>query len=223
MRILSLDISSSTGWAFLSTQEGPSSLQYGCIALPKRARDYAKHPWGYYSAANALAKLLGEKITELSPLDVIVVEETNGGGRSSRWSQKFLEYCHFAFLKRYHSLWYDLQDVDLPSDMSKLVYINTSEWRRVTETKLSKEDKNRNARLSRHRRAAWAVGKKLSYQEKQAIGIAGKTTIKHVAIRRVRELYGIDLLAKDDDPADAILLLHSYINGAKPCTGSEQR
>lgn len=217
MQVLSLDISSSTGWASFDTDVGPSSLRYGCIVLPKRARDYAVHPWGYYDAALQLAKLLLEKVGETfhNPDEegVLLVEETNGA--RARFTQKFLEYCHFAFL---HAFFEKYEGCRL-----KVVYINTSEWRKVTSTCLSKEDKNRNARLSRLKRKAREVGQTLSYQDKQRIGIAGKTTIKHVAIRRVRELYGIELLAKDDDCADAILLLRAHLDGAQPCTGSEKR
>ncbi len=211
MRILSLDISSSTGWALLDTELGPSSLEHGNIVLPKRARDYAEHPWGYYAAALDLARLLMLRISSFRPnLDVVVVEETNGA--RNRFTQKFLEYCHFAFL---HAFMGEYEGEGL-----KLVYLNTSEWRKVTDTRLSKEEKNQNAKLSRHKRKAKSNGAKL---DKKALGIAGKITIKHVAIRRVKELYGIDLLCKQDDDADAILLVHAYINGAKPCTGSEDR
>jgi len=211
MRILSLDISSSTGWALLDTELGPSSLEHGSIVLPERARDYAEHPWGYYEAALDLARLLMLRISSFRPnLDVVVVEETNGA--RNRFTQKFLEYCHFAFLHAFMD--------EYEGESLKLVYLNTSEWRKVTDTRLSKEEKNQNAKLSRHKRKAKSNGAKL---DKKALGIAGKITIKHVAIRRVKELYGIDLLCKQDDDADAILLVHAYINGAKPCTGSEDR
>lgn len=200
----------------MDTSVGPTSLQYGCFTLPKRARDFAEHPWGYYLAANEMARLLSLRISAFMPdLDVVVVEETNGA--RNRFTQKFLEYCHHAFLHTY------VNDYGHLAKPLELVYLNTSEWRRVTETRLTKEDKNRNAKLSRYKRKFANAGKTLGYADKQAIGIAGKTTIKHVAIRRVKELYGVELLAKDDDPADAILLVHAYINGAKPCTGSEVR
>lgn len=210
-RILSLDISGSTGWALLDTEKGPSSLEHGAIVLPKTARSYAEHPWGYYAAALDLSRLLMLRISAFMPgLDAVVVEETNGA--RNRFTQKFLEYCHFAFL---HAFMGEFEGSGI-----KLVYLNTSEWRRVTDTRLTKEEKNQNARLGRHKRKAKGKGVKL---DKKALGIAGKITIKHVAIRRVKELYGLDFLAKQDDEADAILLVHAYINGAKPCTGSEER
>jgi hypothetical protein len=216
MRVLSLDISSSTGWALYDNDDGTPKLTHGSIQLEKRARDYAEHPWGYWLAAKALAQKLMIRISnslnvgEHPPLDAIVVEETNGA--RNRFTQKFLEYCHFAFIEYFAH--------EFEGCKINLVYLNTSEWRKVTDTHLSKEEKNQNARLSRHKRKAIKGGTKLN---KKDLGIAGKVTIKHVAIRRVKELYGIDLLAKQDDEADAILLLHAYINGAKPCTGSEDR
>jgi len=204
VKVLSLDISSSTGWAWLDTEIGPGSLIYGCIQLEKKAREYGKHPYGFKHAAEDMASRL-KALSEQHPSDVIVIEETNGGGRA-RFTQKYLEYLHFATLNT------------LPED-GRIVYVSTSDWRKVTETHLSKEDKNRNAKLSRHKKNASLRGTKL---DKKSLGIAGKTTIKHVAIRRVRELYGIELLKTQDDPADAILLLHSFINGVRPCTGSEK-
>jgi len=206
MRLLSFDISSSTGWASIDTDIGPSSLKYGVIVLPRRLRDYARHPWGYYLGAKAMAELLIQQV-RIRPIDEVVVEETNGA--RSRFTQKGLEYLHFAFLDAFAKEHTDI----------KLTYLNTSEWRKVTATKMSREDKNRNAKLSRHKRRAKACGQKL---DKKTLGIAGKITIKHVAIRRVRELYGIELLAKDDDIADAVLLLHAYLNGAEPCTGNDK-
>ena len=217
--ILSLDISSSAGWA---TREMPKDgspadgvLNYGVVALERRAKTYGEHPWGYYEAAKEMARLLWEIVEKTQP-EAVVVEETNGS--KNRFSQKFLEYIHAFFLDRFN-------DERVRATVSwladlKVVYINTSEWRRVTDCHLTKEDKNRNAKLSRHKRKHRDRGTKL---DKKALGIAGKTTIKHVAIRRANELYGLSLRPKDDDVADAILLLHAYINGAKPCMGSEDR
>ena len=50
--------------------------------------------------------------------------------------------------------------------------------------------------------------------------MVGKKGRKHVAIRRVAELFGIELLRKEEDAADALLLGLAYIKGAPRCDGT---
>jgi len=219
MAVLALDISSSAGWAARDVpKEGVPAdgiLNTGVVALEKPAKAYGEHPWGYVNAAKEMARRLMDVVYNVRP-EAVVIEETNGS--KNRFSQKYLEYIHAYFLSDLNAAVVEACQPWLAN--LKVVYVNTSEWRRVTDCHLSKEDKNRNAKLSRHKRKHRDRGTKL---DKKALGIAGKTTIKHVAIRRANELYGLSLRPKDDDIADAILLLHAHINGAKPCTGSEDR
>lgn len=206
--ILSLDISGSTGWATGEAGDGVAKdISFGTLSLQQTAKSYAQHPWGYVAAAADMAAQCVALVVEKNP-DTIVIEETNGGGRASRWSQKFLEYTHYALL----------QGLKAAGFGDKVVYLNTSEWRRVVGCALTREDKNRNAKLARHKRKHERARTKL---DRKALGIRGKTTIKHVAIRLVNEMYGLELLAKDDDVADAILLVTAHIRGAKPCQGQE--
>jgi len=205
--ILSLDISTSTGFAVLDNTEPTKPVAFGAIKLSKRAKDYASHPWGYYLAAKDLAKQLVAKVLEVRP-DVVVVEETNSA--RSRFTQKYLEYCHFAFLFEFFEAF--------EGEEIKLVYLNTSDWRRTMDVRLTKEDKGQNAKLSRHKRKSADRGVKL---DKKALGIRGRTTIKHVAIRRANEIFGTAFLAKDDDAADALLQALAFIRGCPPCTGKD--
>jgi hypothetical protein len=223
MRVLVLDISGSTGFAELEAlQSGEAGattenvgrlrpIEYGVIKLEKTAKSYAKHPWGYVEAANDLAdKLLALiqriEFKSMEPLSAIVIEETNGARQ--RFTQKFLEYCHLALLNQLRTLtWHD-----------KVVYVNTSDWRRKMDVRLTKEDKSQNAKLSRNKRKAADKGEKL---DKKTLGIRGRTTIKHVAIRRANELFGLSLLAKDDDIADALLIGSAYLRGVEHCNGMD--
>lgn len=207
MRVLALDISTSTGYAVLESTEPTKPVAFGVITLDKRARDFAHHPWGYVFAAEELGSKLLAKVRQVAP-DVVVVEETNGARQ--RFTQKLLEYCHHAFLVK---MWLG-QGVDTP----KIVYLNTSDWRRTMDVKLTKEDKNQNAKLSRHKRKAADKGTKL---DKKALGIRGRINIKHVAIRRANEIFGTSFIAKDDDPADALLQALAFLRDCPPCTGND--
>ena len=207
-RILALDISTSAGWALLDT-ENPSGAEYGLIKLPRRMRDFGdhSHPWGYIYGAVEMAELLMARV-RVTQYDILVIEETNGS--RSRMSQKALEYIHACFLS--------LFKLEFPARVNDVKYVNTSDWRKITETKMSALDKNRNAKLSRHKHKASAKGEKL---DKKALGIAGRTTIKHVAIRRANEIFGLNLIAKDDDLADALLLAYAVSLGVKQCKGGD--
>ncbi len=208
-KVLVFDISGSTGWAEFDSENPTKPVAYGVIALEKPAKKFAEHPWGYVQAATRLANLLVCKVHERGP-EVIVIEETNGA--RARFTQKFLEYIHFAFL------WQLSRSVRAYVERPEVVYINTSDWRRKMDVRLTDDDKRQNARLSRNKRKAKDRGAKL---DKKALGIKGRVTIKHVAIRRANELFGLQLLAKDDDIADALLIGSAYIRGVERCHGSD--
>ena len=81
MRVLSLDISSSTGWALLDSGCPNQPVELGVVQLTKTAKQYAAHPFGYVLAAQDMAQRLLYVIDKIQP-DMIVIEETNGSGRS---------------------------------------------------------------------------------------------------------------------------------------------
>ena len=209
MKVLVFDISGSTGFALFDSEQPAKPVEFGTITLDQPAKKYGRHPWGYVLAAHALSKKLTAKVVEVQP-EVIVIEETNGA--RSRFTQKFLEYCHLSLLR-------DLARVCEPLvGMPEVVYVNTSDWRSKMDVRLTPDDKRQNARLSRNKRKAKEKGEKL---DKKALGIRGRTTIKHVAIRRANELFGLDLIAKDDDIADALLIGSAYLRGVAHCNGSD--
>jgi hypothetical protein len=208
MRILVLDISGSTGFAVFDSSDPSKPVEYGVIKLEKTAKSYGPHPWGYVVAAANLADKLATKTSETRP-DVVVVEETNGA--RARFTQKFLEYCHLAFLSMTYSR---LGGESLP----RVAYVNTSDWRRKMDVRLTPDDKRQNARLSRGKRKAANKGEKL---DKKALGIRGRVTIKHAAIRVCNSLFSLNLQAKDDDIADALLIGAAYLRGVQACEGQE--
>jgi hypothetical protein len=204
VRVLALDISTSTGFAVLNS-ESPKPESFGTITLDKRAKDYAAHPWGYFLAARDLATKLVAKIEEIKP-DVVVVEETNGS--RSRMTQKYLEYLHFSFLEAFRDRFC----------ATRLYYIDTRVWRKTMDVRLTAADKSQNAKLSRNKRKAADKGMAL---DKKALGIRGRINIKHVAIRHANELFGLELLAKDDDVADALMLGSAFLRNCPICTGND--
>jgi hypothetical protein len=202
MRLLALDISTSTGFAVFDVEDGkePVLFAYGTVVNEQKIMDYGEHPWGYVRSAQTMAEKVRVLHEKFAP-DRVVIEETNGGGRA-RFTQKILEYTHFAIL------------TTVP--FRKVCYIDTAQWRKVMDVRLTKEDKTQNAKLSKAKRIAKNKGAKL---DKKQLGINGKITIKHVAVRRAMEITGLDLLAKDDDIADAILQGYALLRGAKVCDG----
>lgn len=200
MRILALDISTSSGWALL---EDGRLLAAGSIKTPGPSAIDVSYPVNYWHAADIMAGRLVDKMVACQP-DTIVIEETNGS--KSRYTQKILEFIHCALL--YHLMGKGWRD--------KIVYINTSDWRKVVGAHLSKEDKKQNAQLSKAKSAAKKSGKKL---DKKKLGIRGRINKKHVAIRTANQMFNLELRPKDDDVADAICIAAAYHIGVPICNG----
>jgi hypothetical protein len=202
--VLSLDISSSSGWAVTSdpilTGMLPSLIAYGTIGLTKRVKDYGdkKYPWAIYHGAAAMGDFIISKIQDIHP-DVVVIECINKA--RARMSQQFLDFIH-CYVQSY---------LDKHREF-ELFYIDSSEWRRVSGSVMSKDGKKANAKLSAAKRKLKS-GQKL---DRKKLGIKGKITKKHVAVARANELFSLTLKLVDNDIADAILQNYAYRMGAKP-------
>jgi hypothetical protein len=79
-----------------------------------------------------------------------------------------------------------LREIRIPA-----VYMDSSTWRRIVDLKLSKDEKKNNRDVS--------AGKK-----------RGRVTKKHLAVNMCNARFGLKLLVKDNDEADAILLGLAY-------------
>lgn len=208
MRGLALDLSTSTGFALLDGEVGgdlPVIIDRGTIALTKIIREYGKYPFSYYLAAADMASQIIRLVESLRPA-FIVVEETNLS-RFSRYSQKALEFIHCLVLQKLHALG------DL---LPPIYYISSSVWRCKLKLSLSKDQRKANAALSKASREAKKRGMKL---DKIKLGIARKTTQKHIAIDLVNKTFGLALKPKDNDQADAICLVWAHFAGAEHCDG----
>lgn len=211
-RVLALDISTSSGFAVLDkSQDGVITLHdYGAIQLEKPVVELLPeegYPWAYLTATWRMARQLVELTIAHQPTDV-VIEHPNLG--RNRLSQRILEWIHFSYC-------YMHRDV---APATPIYYIDSSAWRMALKLTLTKADKAQNSRLSRAKRQSKTLGKKL---DKKKLGIAGKITQKHVAIRYVNARWGLDLGATSDDAADAICQAEAFLVGAPLCTGRNER
>ena len=202
MRVLSLDISTNTGYALLD-KERVCPILWGNVWNEEKVDTFGSYPYSYLKAADTIAHKI-QRIVERHQPDSIVIEETNKG--KNRYSQKILEFIHCRVLDRLNYLpW-----------QPRIFYISTSVWRQKVGIELTKEQKKANAKLSKAKSKA---GGKLTYDQKKALGLKGRTTKKHVAIIEVNRRYNLQLLQKDNDIAEAILLGVAFIEGAALANG----
>ena len=195
-RILSLDVSSKTGWSLqISSDDGLGLEAYGLI--PKMSEPKGVYPSNYLVWAYSLFLGIVDLVNEHAPT-VLVVEETASGSKNN-YDQKILEWTHFLLAR----LIFETQ--------IKSHYFMTEEWRRVVGcNKMSTADKLRNKEVRNYKKKH--VGIKLARNsDGKVIGLIGR---KHLNVRKANELYGKflkePLIQKDEDIADALLLAGAY-------------
>jgi hypothetical protein len=194
--VLSLDLSSKTGWAlFSSTDGGLELLQWGRI--DKTSAPGGGFPESYVKWAYKCFGSILELIEKHSPT-VLVIEQTSGGSKSVT-SQKILEWIHFL-LARY-----------IVESKVKSHYFLTEEWRRIIEcNKMSDADKKRNKAVRDYKKKNPGVRVARDINNK-IIGLIKK---KHLNVRKANELYaekmGKELIMDDEDLADALGLGTAY-------------
>lgn len=201
MRVLALDASLKSGWAVYEDGKLTASgaltkvdvQDFNVNKDPQLSRFY---PYNIVDAAEAVADAAfqlsyetGGKVSWTNPgHDVLVIENTNKG--KNRHTQRILEFIHAALLKRFRSV--------VP-----IVYMDSSEWRRIVGMKLTKEQQKNNKLVSDGKKK----GKKAEVGGKK-LGKIGK---KHLSVWMVNEKFSKSLLLKDNDEADAILLGLAYV------------
>lgn len=175
--ILALDLSTKTGWAFFNAV---GKLEdYGQVVVEVEdfnVNNYPnlskKYPYNIVSASNEMAEHILNLVECFEP-EVVVIENTVRG--RNRHTQRILEWVHKAVLDY------------LEEYCSKIMYLDPSDWRRILNMRLTKEDKKHNREVSQ--------GKK-----------RGRLTRKHLSVRMVNEQYNLELKLVDNDIADAIAL-----------------
>lgn len=201
LRVLSLDMSSKTGWAcIVSSSEGVTLEACGQIpAIPEP--DDVPYPANYVNWAYMCFAKIAEMVDRFAP-DILVIEETVAGSKSV-YSQKILEYVHFLVARM-------IRDTGI-----KCKYFLTGEWRSIVVAKMTKEEKKRNAAVREHNEAQRILNGKITSRARDKDGNAiGLISKKHVNIRRANEIFGEflpkALVKKDEDTADALLLAYAY-------------
>jgi hypothetical protein len=200
MRVLALDVSTNTGYAYY--EDGKLILS-GTIWPDKDLTSFGPYPFNYIDLAESLSKNIMNFCVDffIGECD-IVVEETTAS--KNNYSQKTLEYLHFCLLRHIRSLGPNYQ----------VSYLRTGTWRSTVGARQTKEERNLNARISRIKKQ---TGKKLAKIDGKVVGRKDR---KDYAIRTVREIFGMSLKKKDNNQADAILLGWAYILGAPACDGT---
>lgn len=194
-RVLALDISTKTGYAVVDMDEsGFELIKSG--TLPKESEpseEDGKYPVNYLLWSHHCMEHIVDIFREFDP-DELVIEETAKGSKNNM-SQKIVEFIHYEMAEGFTL---DGYFGDIPR-----TYFLTEEWRRICGCKMNDAEKKQNAEVRKQRKKGIKVCKD---KDGKRIGIIGK---KHVNVRRANEVYGTELILKDEDRADAMLLAHA--------------
>lgn len=234
MKILSLDLSTKTGWALFDNSK---LICYGQIKSDhKLTEEYPHYPKNYLKMAVDMAIEIRKKVISSDP-DLIVIEETNKG--KNRYSQKQLEFIHNEVINQLIEY--------------QIHYIDTSEWRNILGITLDKDQKKDNRKINNVRQEeylrlfaqyfddnkvtyqtelAGAKGKReqnkvlkkyeaiardkakgtiRSFRYKEEGKIKGKVGTKQLSVNYVNETFSLKFKLKDNDIADAICVGYAFI------------
>lgn len=211
MRIVALDLASTTGYAVLERDDAGKISLLAMGAIHREDRDLTDgYPFSYVNTTYHQSVAINTVIYGNRP-DVVVVEETNQT-KGSRYAQKYLEFLHLQVLQRN-------REEFVGGLMPPIEYVSTGEWKHTLGIKLSKDQKKANRKLKEIKTAAGGDAAALR-QAKKAAGLKGKVTGKHLSVAYVNQRFGLSLKQGDNDVADAICLGEAYLKGAKVCDGT---
>lgn len=189
MRVLSLDISSKTGFCYFETTDKMTLLDYGQI--PKIECPEGDFPTSFVLWAYKIFDGLEDLIDKYKP-EHLVIEQTCAGSKNAL-SQSILEWTHFLVAEK-------ILKEKIPHSYKK-----TGEWRKEVGSYMSAEEKKQNKKVKEYKKKHKTnVAKD---ENGKRIGIIGK---KHVTIRLINSVFEDQLKEplkrKDEDTADAIAL-----------------
>jgi Holliday junction resolvasome RuvABC endonuclease subunit len=194
-RILSIDLSSKSGWCFAWCTSDNLILQdYGQI--PKIEQPDETYPGAFVSWAYLIFNKVEELIERFQP-EVLVIEETCGGSKNAM-SQKILEFGHFLLAKF-------IQETGI-----KHIYLMTGEWRKEIGSYMNSAEKQRNKEIKEYKKKHNTV----LARDRVTGKVVGRVDKKKVTIRLINDIFK-DSLRKplgpsEDDTADAIGLAYCY-------------
>lgn len=190
MRVLSLDVSSKTGFCFFETTDKMTLLDYGQIPKVECPTDL-EFPSSFVVWAWNIFDTLETVIDKYSP-DILVIEQTCAGSKNAM-SQKILEAVHHLLAEKIHK------------EKLKSVYYMTGFWRKEIGSYMNAEEKKHNKAVKDYKKKHKT--KVAKDENGKRIGIVGK---KHVTIRLINSVFADQLKEplkrKDEDTADAIAL-----------------
>lgn len=214
-RILALDLSSRTGWAFY---ENRVLKEWGILeadgSVLKAMDPNVKYPWSLMAAVLGMKEKVRRLVEKYGP-DIVLIEETNIA--KARYSQKFLEWLHFNVVAYLHVMgtqcgWPKSENV---------IYISTMDWRKTLDIKMTKADSKQNRKVNEIKNDT-ALSKELKAKLMKQLGVRGKINKKHLSCRYVEDTYKMKLkVSTENDIADAICIGDAFIKGAAHCTGYE--
>ena len=193
-RVLSLDLSSKTGYCLLvSSDQGMTLEAYGQVDKISCPED-EPYPGSYVTWAYKCFEKVEELIEWLKP-DVLVIEEVTRS--KNALTQKILDYIHFLVCKL-------IQETGI-----KNIWLQTGEWRKEVGSYMNKAEKDLNKYVKEYKKK---TGKKLARDKNNKV--IGKITKKKVTIRLVNDIFKEQLKtpikSTEDDTADAIALSYCY-------------
>lgn len=202
MIILAIDLATKIGVAVL---EDGKLLHASTCFNDKTVEDFGKYPDNYIKFCRYTIKKFVSYIHNLGykfeQFDNIILEETTTS--RSNYSQKKLEFLHYEFL-----LTFNLHT-------AKIVYIRSEVWKRITDAKMSKEEKANNAKIYRLKQK---TGKRVIRKDEKGNAVR-KITRHDSYIRRCNDIFATSFGRKEEDAAAASLLGLSFFKGAPKCDG----
>ena len=199
-RLLAVDLATTTGWALFVEGQLESFGQ-----IDGHSDSSSSPPYDTVDKVRHIAARVHERVI-LAGADIIVVEETNIGGRAGQASQRFLEWAHLALLVM----------LDVNPGRSAVRYLQSRQWRSAIGLVVSAADKKQNKLLSQIKSKLRAkLGRGPTAKElvaaKADAGISGKRTIKHASVDWANTRHQLNLKKTQADAADAICLGEAYL------------
>jgi hypothetical protein len=234
LRLLCLDLSTNSGWALLVDEK---LVEFGNIRHKVVGDETSpEYPQNFIYMSEKIGVDIQLLYHKHNP-DFVIIEETNKG--KNRYSQKQLEFIHFAVNKELDQL------------ASNVRYLDTSEWRKLLGLSLDKEQRQQNNEVKKQRadikrelekeydnthwqdlkiiahipkklaqrrahkeylqkRELWVKERLKPFRSKINGKVAGKIGVKNLSVDYVNQYFDLKFKKKDNDIADAICLGIAY-------------
>ena len=183
-----MDISTKSGWSYLEVDEKSISI-IDSGSVKKISEPDGDFPETYVRWCQ---ECFDDILTVINthPFDILVVEQTSKARQVM--SQKILEWLGYRVA------------MFIVENKIQSQYYYPGQWRKILGISLSKDDKVVNKEVRKQHQQGKKVAKG---QDGKRIGMVGK---KHLCIRKVNEIFELDLTMKNNDQADAIALGTAY-------------